>query len=54
MAFRYIVQDVDNAIECYGARLGFALVQQFAPAMDIVSSGNLQRGTRDIWHLISQ
>lgn len=40
--FRYIVQDVDEAIVFYCDRLDFALEQQFGPAMAIVSRDGLQ------------
>lgn len=39
---RYIVDDVDQAVVFYTARLGFRLVQQFGPAMAILSHGDLQ------------
>jgi catechol 2,3-dioxygenase-like lactoylglutathione lyase family enzyme len=38
---RYIVNDVDAAIDFYTGHLGFALVQQFGPAMAIVKHGDL-------------
>jgi predicted enzyme related to lactoylglutathione lyase len=39
--FRYIVTDVDAAIEFYTTLLGFSLKQQFGPAMAIVELGDL-------------
>ncbi|MEM7615918.1 MAG: VOC family protein, partial [Pseudomonadota bacterium] len=39
---RYIVQDVDDAVEFYSEKLGFALEQQFGPAMAILSKDDLQ------------
>lgn len=41
-AFRYIVHDVPEAITFYHDLLGFELLQQFGPAMAIVSLGDLQ------------
>jgi catechol 2,3-dioxygenase-like lactoylglutathione lyase family enzyme len=41
---RYIVDDVEEAVAFYRDRLGFALVQQFGPAMAIVRRGDL-----DLW-----
>jgi catechol 2,3-dioxygenase-like lactoylglutathione lyase family enzyme len=41
---RYIVRDVDAAVAFYTGRLGFALKQQFGPAMAIVARGDL-----DLW-----
>jgi catechol 2,3-dioxygenase-like lactoylglutathione lyase family enzyme len=38
---RYIVRDVDTAIAFYRDRLGFALQQQFGPAMAIVRRDDL-------------
>jgi catechol 2,3-dioxygenase-like lactoylglutathione lyase family enzyme len=38
---RYIVRDVDAAVAFYTQRLGFALEQQFGPAMAIVARGDL-------------
>lgn len=38
---RYIVHDVGAAIAFYRDRLGFALQQQFGPAMAIVTRGDL-------------
>ncbi len=38
---RYLVRDVDAAIAFYTKRLGFALQQQFGPAMAIVSRDDL-------------
>jgi catechol 2,3-dioxygenase-like lactoylglutathione lyase family enzyme len=38
---RYIVNDVDAAIAFYRDHLGFALSQQFGPAMAIVKHGDL-------------
>lgn len=40
-SFRYLVHDVDAAIAFYTQRLGFALAQQFGPAMAIVTRGDL-------------
>ncbi|MEM7616573.1 MAG: VOC family protein, partial [Pseudomonadota bacterium] len=37
-----IVQDVDDAVEFYSEKLGFALEQQFGPAMAILSKDDLQ------------
>ena len=38
---RYIVHDVDAAVAFYCQKLGFALQQQFGPAMAIVRHGDL-------------
>ncbi len=38
---RYIVDDVDAAVAFYIGNLGFALKQQFGPAMAILSRGDL-------------
>lgn len=38
---RYLVNDVDLAIAFYSDKLGFALQQQFGPAMAIVTRGDL-------------
>jgi predicted enzyme related to lactoylglutathione lyase len=38
---RYLVHDVDEAVEFYTSKLGFTLVQQFGPAMAILSRGDL-------------
>ena len=40
--FRYIVDDVDAAITFYRDHLGFALDQQFGPAMAILTRDDLQ------------
>ena len=39
---RYIVDDVDAAVAFYTGKLGFALEQQFGPAMAILSHGDLR------------
>ncbi len=39
---RYIVKDVDSSIKFYCEQLGFALKQQFGPAMAIVEMGDIQ------------
>ena len=39
---RYIVANVDQAVEFYTSHLGFKLEQQFGPAMAIVSLGDLR------------
>jgi len=39
---RYIVNDVDAAVAFYTSRLGFALVQQFGPAMAILQREDLR------------
>lgn len=39
---RYIVNDVEEAIAFYTEKLGFALVQQFGPAMAILQSDDLR------------
>jgi len=39
---RYIVDDVDQAVAFYTGQLGFALEQQFGPAMAIVGRDDLQ------------
>lgn len=41
---RYIVNDVDAAVAFYTGPLGFALKQQYGPAMAILSRGDL-----DLW-----
>ncbi len=38
---RYIVDNVDAAVAFYTGALGFALEQQFGPAMAIVTKGDL-------------
>ena len=38
---RYLVRDVDRAIAFYTGHLGFALKQQFGPAMAILGYGDL-------------
>lgn len=38
---RYLVKDVDDAIGFYTSHLGFALKQQFGPAMAIVERDDL-------------
>ena len=40
--FRYIVDDVDQAVSFYRDQLGFALDQQYGPAMAILSWDDLQ------------
>jgi predicted enzyme related to lactoylglutathione lyase len=40
--FRYLVSDVDKAIEFYTSSLGFKLDQQFGPAMAIISKDDLK------------
>lgn len=40
-AFRYLVRDVDAAVAFYTTHLGFALKQQFGPAMAIVARDDL-------------
>lgn len=40
--FRYIVKDVDQAVRFYVDRLGFALEQQYGPAMAIVTRADIQ------------
>ena len=40
-AVRYIVRDVDQAVAFYTGALGFALRQQYGPAMAIVTRGDL-------------
>jgi catechol 2,3-dioxygenase-like lactoylglutathione lyase family enzyme len=40
-SFRYLVHDVDAAVAFYTQRLGFALDEQFGPAMAIVARGDL-------------
>lgn len=40
--FRYIVDDVDQAVSFYRDRLGFVLDQQFGPAMAILKKDDLQ------------
>jgi catechol 2,3-dioxygenase-like lactoylglutathione lyase family enzyme len=39
---RYIVDDVDQAIEFYTSKLGFRLEQQFGPAMAVLQRDDLQ------------
>lgn len=39
---RYIVDDVDAAVEFYTRHLGFELVEQFGPAMGILRKGDLE------------
>lgn len=39
---RYFVVDVDEAVRFYVDRLGFALKQQFGPAMAILEHGDLK------------
>lgn len=39
--FRYIVNDVDAALPFYKA-LGFGVIEQYGPAMAILSKGDLQ------------
>ncbi len=38
---RYLVHDVDAAVAFYTGHLGFALKQQFGPAMAILTRGDL-------------
>ncbi len=40
-AFRYIVHDVDQAVDFYLRQLGFSLDKQFGSAMAIVRQGDL-------------
>ena len=40
--FRYIVDDVDAAVAFYRDRLGFALEEQYGPAMAILRKDDLQ------------
>src|SRR5262249_2834303 len=40
--FRYLVSDVDSAIEFYTRHLGFALVQRMGPAFAIVTKDGLK------------
>jgi len=40
-SMRYIVRDVDAAVAFYRDRLGFAVKQQFGPAMAILERGDL-------------
>ncbi|WP_434053608.1 MAG: VOC family protein [Roseibium sp.] len=40
--FRYIVDDVDQAVSFYRDQLGFVLDQQYGPAMAILSNDDLQ------------
>ena len=42
--FRYIVDDVDQAVAFYTSRLGFQLKRQYGPAMAI-----LQREDLELW-----
>lgn len=39
---RYMVHDVDEAVEFYVAMLGFELDQQFGPAIAILNHGDLE------------
>ena len=39
---RYMVDDVDNAVEFYVSMLGFELDQQFGPAIAILNHGDLE------------
>lgn len=39
--FRYIVNDVEQALQFYVGVLGFRLAQKFGPAMAIVAKGDL-------------
>ena len=39
---RYIVDNVDTAVEFYVSKLGFRLEQQFGPAMAILERGDLR------------
>ena len=39
---RYMVDDVDDAVEFYVAMLGFELDQQFGPAIAILNHGDLE------------
>jgi catechol 2,3-dioxygenase-like lactoylglutathione lyase family enzyme len=41
VSVRYLVNDVDAAVRFYSKSLGFELVQQFGPAMAIVSQNEL-------------
>ena len=41
-SIRYIVLNVDVAVEFYRDQLGFKLEQQFGPAMAILSDGDLR------------
>ncbi len=41
VSVRYLVSDVEKSIEFYTVALGFKLDQSFAPAMAIVSKGEL-------------
>lgn len=38
---RYLVDNVDEAVEFYAGHLGFVLEQQFGPAMAILKRGDL-------------
>lgn len=40
--FRYIVTDVGQSVDFYVERLGFALKQQFGPAMAILTKDDLE------------
>jgi glyoxylase I family protein len=40
--FRYIVDDVDAAVAFYAGKLGFALEEQYGPAMAILTKDDLQ------------
>jgi catechol 2,3-dioxygenase-like lactoylglutathione lyase family enzyme len=39
---RYMVDDVDDAVEFYVSKLGFDLDQQFGPAIAILNHGDLE------------
>ena len=39
---RYLVRDVDAAVAFYTQRLGFTVVQQFGPAIAILTRGDLK------------
>ena len=41
-SFRYLVSDVDEAVEFYTAMLSFKLVEQYGPAMAIVAKDDLR------------
>ena len=38
---RYIVRDVEQAVEFYTSLLGFSIAEQYGPAMAIVTRGDL-------------
>jgi len=38
---RYLVQDVETSIKFYSENMGFKLVEQYGPAMAIISKGDL-------------